>query len=50
MVLFKDERLEIQKTCESCGWNDSGLCDKCGYFVSDDDCACKNYFDKNRKS
>ena len=28
--------------CESCAWNDDGLCDRLGLFVDDDD-SCKFY-------
>lgn len=28
---------KITLTCESCIWNDDGLCDRIGYFVDPDD-------------
>jgi len=37
------EKSNIKETCGNCSYNDSGLCDKLGYFVEDDDdCFCKN--------
>ena len=28
---------KITLTCETCVWNDDGLCDRLGYFVDPDD-------------
>jgi hypothetical protein len=28
---------KINLTCETCVWNDDGLCDRLGYFVDPDD-------------
>ena len=31
----------MSETCETCIWNDDGLCDMKGYIVGDDTLACK---------
>ncbi len=33
----------MTETCESCIWNDDGLCDMKGYLVGDNTPACKLY-------
>jgi hypothetical protein len=37
------EKSNVKEVCGNCAYNDSGLCDKLGYFVEDDDdCMCGN--------
>ena len=42
-MIFAVERKgeKMSETCETCIWNDDGLCDMKGYIVGDDTPACK---------
>ena len=40
--------MDIEKTCETCIYNDCGLCDRVGKLVEDDD-TCRGWREENRK-